>query len=81
MAGICFHCGKRLLDDVGRAITPVEINYHGNTVRTHKGCARQLQRKTPTARAITNATGDVYVDDRDGQTPLRGLRRRAWETE
>ena len=64
MTGICFQCGKRLVDARGHDIEPVVRDYHGNPVKLHKTCARGLDHDDITARAATDEAGHVYADDK-----------------
>ncbi len=75
MAGICFECGKRLKDAVGREVPGVERHYHGATVRMHKVCASRFDSGHVTARAITQESGETYADD-GAYSPLRYVYRR-----
>ena len=52
MAGICFQCGKRLNDAVGRPIVPVERDYHGHTIKLHKVCAKTFDADKPLTAAL-----------------------------
>lgn len=55
-SGICFQCGKRLYDAIGRVVIGVERKIDGNPVRLHKVCARTFdedqRRVTATVRAV-----------------------------
>ncbi len=48
---ICFMCGKRLVDAVGKPVTPVEREYHGTTVRMHKVCSKTFDSDKPLTAA------------------------------
>ena len=51
MTGICFMCGKPLVDAIGHPVTPVERTVDGNLVRLHKVCAKTFDADKPlTAR-------------------------------
>jgi hypothetical protein len=43
--GICWHCGKLLVDGVGKPVIGVALDVGGNTVRSHKVCAASDQRR------------------------------------
>lgn len=49
--GLCFVCGKRLVDAVGREVEGVKRSYHGYEVRMHKCCATDF---APEPTAIDN---------------------------
>lgn len=56
MIGICWMCGKLLVDGVGNPITPVERTVGGNPVKLHKCCAKTFDDDKPlTARDTTHA--------------------------
>ena len=64
MAGICFVCGKRLLDALGRPIVPVVQQYHGNEIKMHQTCAKSHSAAAPlTARASTTELGSTLAED------------------
>lgn len=51
MIGICWMCGKLLVDGVGNPITPVERTVGGNPIKLHKTCAKTFDADKPlTAR-------------------------------
>lgn len=43
--GICWHCGKLLVDGVGKPVIGVTLEVGGNPVRAHKVCAASDQRR------------------------------------
>ena len=49
--GICFVCGKRLVDVLGRPVTPVVQEYHGNEIKMHQVCAKSHAQTTSTITA------------------------------
>lgn len=76
---ICFQCGKRLADAMGRTVAGVERDYHGNPVKLHKSCAKTFDaNKTPTARAATTEDGYVYADE-GRHNPFRTVFKRQGE--
>lgn len=51
MTGICWMCGKLLVDAVGHPITPIEREVDGNPIKLHKCCAKTFDADKPlTAR-------------------------------
>lgn len=49
--GICFICGKRLIDAVGHPINPVERTIDGNPVKMHKNCSKSFDLNKPVTAA------------------------------
>jgi hypothetical protein len=43
--GICFICGGRLVDGVGKPTPGVRLNIDGNPVRAHRTCAESEARR------------------------------------
>jgi hypothetical protein len=54
VTGLCFHCGRRLLDAHGRNITPVTREYWGTVIKLHQTCAEEHDKQTKriTAREV-----------------------------
>lgn len=78
---ICFQCGKRLADRVGRIVEGVTRDYHGTSVRMHQRCAETFDKSKPlSARASTTEDGHVYADNGE-VSPFRTVYRKPADIE